>query len=217
MSKGNGKISAFDFEKAVMSSRKSDGEIEWNGLKIKIRSTVSLKYMLIFVDYVVKACFSNSGEYIPEIMDFAIKSATIKYYTNIELPEDTSKQYKLVYGTDLFEKIFDAEIIDPDQFDTITKSIRNKLNYISNADANRLTYEFENAARGFSELLEQMSGVFAGVDNIDVSAISSAISSGIIDEEKLVNAFVNQKLVNEDTAKKETVETETIELFDESN
>ena len=49
MSKGNGKISAFDFEKAVMSSRKPDGEIEWNGLKIKIRSTVNFKYIFVAV------------------------------------------------------------------------------------------------------------------------------------------------------------------------
>ena len=193
MSKGNGKISAFDFEKAVMSSRKPDGEIEWNGLKIKIRSTVNFKYMFMFVEYVVKSCFdSDTGEYLPEMRDFATKSALLKYYTNIDLPNEASKQYKLLYGTDLIDCIFKSQIIDTAQFEEMTNAIKAKLKYLSDAGVNQMLVELEGAVEGIDNIVNSFSGVFDGVDNDAVLKIANAVIGEGFDENKLAKAFLKR-------------------------
>ena len=198
MSKDDGKISAFDFEQAVMSTRKADGEIEWNGLSIKIRSTVNFEHMFMFVEYVVKSCFdSDTGEYLPQMKDFATKSAILKYYTNISLPDSSEKQFKLLYGTDLFERVFDSQIIDMDQLNSMNSSINAKLKQLSDSDVVQLHAEFEMLLSNIENLVNQFSSIFDGIDNELLDKIATAAIDGGFDEAKLAKAFLGINQENE--------------------
>ena len=149
--------------------------------------------MFMFVEYVVKSCFdSDTGEYLPEMRDFATKSALLKYYTNIDLPNEASKQYKLLYGTDLIDCIFKSQIIDTAQFEEMTNAIKAKLKYLSDAGVNQMLVELEGAVEGIDNIVNSFSGVFDGVDNDAVLKIANAVIGEGFDENKLAKAFLKR-------------------------
>ena len=72
--------------------------LEWNGLEITIKKTLSFSDMMKFVDSVAKSCFvQGSGDYAPEIFDFALRSNVLDTYANFTMPRDLEKQYAMVY------------------------------------------------------------------------------------------------------------------------
>ena len=193
----NDKISARDFERAIESCKKRDGELEWNGLKIKLRSIIDLEDMIMFVKYVVDSCFdAETGEYLPEIKSFALNSAILMFYTNIELPDDAKSQCGLLYGTDLFEHIFDSDIIDQEQLHSMVEAIDKKIDYLSASDAQRLPREFEDTANALTELLEHVEEIFGGINNADVAETIAGLSKGELDEEIIARDILNGRYRN---------------------
>ena len=69
----------------------------WNEIDITIKRTISLGDMLSFVNDVVASCFQDNGEFMPEVLDFAIRSNIILKYSNVSLPDNLEHIVRLRY------------------------------------------------------------------------------------------------------------------------
>lgn len=188
----NNMISADKFKESVMSNTEGTTNFEWNGLTIEVKPVLSLHEMMAFMNYVIKLCFDEeTGEYMPEIRDFAIASAAVSFYTNISLPDDTAERYELLYRSGIASEVY--KHVCEKQIVAICSSIGAKLDHLASANAFALQKEFERTAEGFTDVLEQISKVFEGHDLDSISNILSSASQMGFDEEKLVNAIINQK------------------------
>ena len=71
-------------------------EEKWYDIEVKMRKNIPFTEMLAFVNDVVSSCFQQKGEYVPEALDFAIKSNIIIRYTNVSLPDNLEHRYEIL-------------------------------------------------------------------------------------------------------------------------
>lgn len=188
-------VSVADFERAVRNAQAKNATVEWNGIKIRVRRMLNLEYMLKFVNYFVGACFdSNTNEYLPEVKDFAFRSALIRFYTNITLPDDVGKQYRLLYGTDLIDVV--SQNVDSHQRAGLLTSCYEKLEYLAESNIERVVAQADKAVGDLEELVRSVTAVFSGVSESDITKIAGAIGGDSFDMNKLVESFVKKELID---------------------
>lgn len=139
--------------------------IEWGGYEICITRTISLPKMLEFVANAAESCFGDDGSFIPEIMDFAVKSNIISMYTNIKLPKDVKKQYELLYMTNLCEEV--VKQVNNQQINEILNSVASKVKYNADSRVNAAHAEIRRIADGFAETksrLDTLTEYFSDTD-----------------------------------------------------
>lgn len=186
------KVSINAIEKVVKENYSPTKTIDWNGLEIVITPTISLKNMLGFVKDVSENCFAeDDGAYLPEVKDFAVKNAVIAYYTNLTLPTNTESRYDLIYMSGLANIIIAH--INQEQFNDIIKAINTKVEHIANANIDSVNKQINNIYAAFENIQTNMEELFSGVDNNDLKGLISAISNGQLDENKVVEAYLNKK------------------------
>ena len=167
-------------------------EVEWNGLSVTSQKRLSLPEMLSFVATVSTSCFSDKGEYRPEIKDFILNCELISRYTNIELPDDTIEKYTMAcLATDLIATI--KQEIDTDQYYSICRAIDSKIHHVANANIQAITVKMNEITASFDNLEKTLSKTFSGVDSEMIKKLASSASNGRIDEEKLVKAINKEK------------------------
>ena len=188
------KISASQFKEAASLSDNEEFELlEWRGITIRVKKCLTLYDMMAFTDYVVKACFdSETGEYLPEMRDFAIDSAIINFYTNIELPSDPAEQFKLLSNISLPHIIVDAVEINKWQYHSLLEAIEDKIESLVSADVYELKEKFEDAMESLASVTEQMSNIFGDFTGENISGILESLSANGFDEEKFARAFISQ-------------------------
>ena len=83
--------------------------IKWDSYDIVVKQLLSVDEFINVVRAVFKDCKIPDTENMVqlELIDFAIKTNIISAYANVELPEDLSNLYNLIYGTDLYETVCD--------------------------------------------------------------------------------------------------------------
>lgn len=80
--------------------------IRWHGLSITVRQMIPFKEVSQLINSVMSNCIiEDGGIFVPEAMDFAMRVNVILRYTNVELPSDIEEQYRIVYGSGLYEEI----------------------------------------------------------------------------------------------------------------
>lgn len=147
------------------SAIKNEVTIEWGGYEICVTRTITLPKMLEFVANAAESCFGDDGSFIPEIMDFAVKSNIISMYTNIKLPKDLKKQYELLYMTNLCEEV--VKQINNQQITEILNSVASKVKYNADSRVNQAHAEIRKIAEGFAETKERLdilTGFFSDAD-----------------------------------------------------
>ena len=99
MAKDIERVSINKFEQAVnVDNITTEILLDTQDVEIQIKKTIGLPEMMLFVQEVVEACIDGeSGEYLPEAYDFAIRSAVLTHYANFAMPANLEKQYWLVY------------------------------------------------------------------------------------------------------------------------
>lgn len=188
----DGRISTEEFKQAVFENNESVVEAEWRGIQVKINRLLPLSGVLKFVDAVAESCFmADTGTYIPEIKDFAIRCCILTMYANFELPEDLEQKYNLVYASDAVS--FVEERIDSSQFNQMMIAIDRKIEHRAQSNIEALNKQMNEVVAGFNALEETLGEVFRGIDGDTISKIADAISNGAFDENKLVQAIVNSK------------------------
>lgn len=183
-------VSIEDIENTIESECKPVTGIDWRGLTIPIKSHLSVSDMMEFTSGVVQSCFAvSTGEYIPEVKDFAIRCAVLAYYVGVELPEDLESKCDLVYGSDIVDCVIRS--INATQYYSMCTAIDKKIDNIAQSNIEALNKQMGEVVAGFEALEEKLSGVFGSIDNDTVSKVAGAIANGSFDENKLVAAFQN--------------------------
>lgn len=82
--------------------------IVWRELNIVVRNMIKIEETLDMVNSIMEACTNNKDGAIscyPELMDFAVRANVVLRYSNVHLPADTREQYRILYGTDLYDVV----------------------------------------------------------------------------------------------------------------
>ena len=184
------KISIASFDKVLKEQTVPDTTEHWFGNEVVIKHTISIAQMLAFVDNVVSSCFHDEG-YMPEVKDLLIKSNLLTRYANFTLPENLEHRYTLIYNTDAVAMV--SKHISSAQFDEILRAIDEKIDYICNTNIMAIEKQMQQLAASFEDVSKKTSEMFAGVNGSDVAKLIGAIDKGGVDEQKLVQAFLEQR------------------------
>lgn len=162
----------------------------WNEIDITIKRTISLGDMLSFVNDVVASCFQGSGEFMPEVLDFAIRSNIILKYSNVSLPDNLEHRYAILYCTDIVN--FVRGHADQEQVDEIINAIRRKVDYLCNTNVRAIQSKLNELISAFDNLQSKTADVFNNISSDDVAKLASVLSSGELSEEKIVSAYMDR-------------------------
>lgn len=189
MAKKTKKISVNAFEKVMKDTYAPVEEVEWNGLEIVIQKTLPLSEMLSFIENVVKSCFRrDSGEYEPGVKDFAIRTMVLEKYANFAMPQKLEYQYDLLYCTDAYITV--CKYINAAQFEEILFAIDDKIDYMKQANI----FAFKKQMNSFTAALENFEEQMGQFDTADISKLLGTLSDSKIDEDKLVKAYIENKM-----------------------
>lgn len=186
MAKKADRIAVNEIEK-IVKAQEDVKEVEWNGLKLKIKKYLPFEDMRVYVNGVVSACFNQDGSYQPEVKDFVRRALTVSLYTNISLPKNLNAQYDVVYGTDIVDIIYNH--IDWQQHDEMSWAIDDRIGQLLKADVaalNKQKAELEETATKIQEMFE-------GIDPQDIENMVSALTNMDITEEGLMQAYLKSK------------------------
>lgn len=186
------KVDINAFKAAVEANTSQEVTTEWHGIEMVIKRCLSLEEMMTFVNDVVSSCFEEkTGEYIPEIKDFAIRCSIMESYAGFVLPKDVSEKYSLIYSSDIIP--FIVQNVEQNQFNSILSSIDEKIKHCAQNNIEAINKQMNELIAGFSTIEQNLSNLFGGVDNETISKIAGAIAGGSFDEKRLVEAFKEQK------------------------
>ena len=150
------KVTINALEKATKEQYEPTTTVEWHGIEVVIKKTLSLGEMLGVVQGVVDVCFNQeTGTYMPELKDYAMRIMVLENYANITMPSNLDKQYELVNTSDLFEIILSR--VNQAQFHNICMAIDQKLMYnieVARQQKTGLKAELENVLTQVTEFLE---------------------------------------------------------------
>lgn len=178
-----------EIKKFYGKSTKSDHAENWNGLEVRLHPTLTLEESLKFVHEVVYSCFeANTGEYLPEIKDFAIKCSVLEMHGNIELPDNIEEKHELIYNTDLCDFVLSR--INTEQLGELKLAVESKINHLTNSRAAEMEKRLDKALSDIEDLLKSVSDVLGEVDKDEVMKLLKSISDVGFDEKKLVEAFI---------------------------
>lgn len=196
--KSNKKVSITTLEKIMQETYMPAKVVEWNGVEVTIKPTLSFKDVLSFVDSVVKSCFTtDNGSYIPEVKEFVTKCCILEMYANFALPTNVERKYDLVYCTDAVNMV--VANINTAQLQEIVEAIDTKIDNIAQANIEAVNKQMNELYSAFNNLQEQMTGIFAGIGTDEISKLIGAIAGDKFDETKLVQAYIDKR--NTDSTK----------------
>lgn len=167
--------------------------VEYNGRNIEVKILLSYPEAIGFVDYVVDSCFDDdTGEYRPEILDFALRFATIESYTNINLPDKYGEAYDFLYSID--DLLFSIkEVISKTQFTSIMDAIDNKINSIVNSHASEMMAKMNDLYNEVFSLIDTLDKQLDGISDDDMKKLVEAMTETGFDTNKLVKSYIESK------------------------
>jgi len=192
MAKNEKKISISSLDKIIKENFSNKSMHEWYGVEVAVKHSLSFTETLEFVGSVVDSCFQPNGDYIPEVMDFAIKSNILSKYTNISLPDNLEHRYEIIYNSDVVD--FVCQHINKTQLQEIVTASVRKVEHLCNTGIVEIRAKLNGLVDSFAEMQTQTEEMFSNVSADDIAKVMSAIgNNGEISEEKIVQAFLKHK------------------------
>ena len=185
------KISVADFESALVAENVVTEILsDTNGVEMSIKKSISLDEMILFVQEVVEACVDGeTGEYLPEAYDFAMRVSILTHYANFTMPSDMEKQYWLVYNTTAVEQVL--QHINMRQFNDIVRSIDKKIEFMLNILSSSAVSKVNEIIAKFSDIAIAGENAFKGVDSNTVAKVVQSLSTlSNMSDKELANAVV---------------------------
>ena len=185
-------ISISELENAICDELNDNTmSIEWRGLSIVLKRRLSVRELMGFSQSVIDNCISKSdGRYVPEVFDFIVNNNIIEFYTNISLPEDIEERYSVVLSCrQLIDVIKDS--IDSLQFDELINAIRSRLYYESRTNIDAILEKADSARDDIESMSSMLSNMLDGIDADTFKDIMKIVSSGDIDEAKIMDAYLS--------------------------
>lgn len=166
--------------------------VEWNGVEVTIKPTLSLQEMLRFADSVTKSCFDIvTGAYLPEAKNFAIRCNVMDTYANFSLPENNEHKYILAMCSGAFEMVM--EHINMAQYHELINAINEKIDNQASANVQMMTMKFDEVVSAFEDLQEKVSSLFENITADDLKKLTEAMSNNNFSDEGLVKAYMEHK------------------------
>lgn len=190
MAKADKKVSIALFDKIAKEQFQNEATIEWHDAQLRVKYALPLTDMLAFVDDVVGSCFHDKLGYMPEVKDFAIKTNILSRYANFSLPDNLEHRYQLVYMTDAVDAVCAA--IDGTQLQEIVNSINSKIRFLCDSKATMIQERINDVLNTMEEMRDNTKSIFDGITQDDLKNLMGAITSNGMDEQKLVQAYIEQ-------------------------
>jgi len=199
------KVSVAAFEKVMKEMKAPVRVIDWHGVELHIKRTLSLEEVIAFADAVTKSCFmEETNAYVPEVKVFAIKCCILELYAGFTLPANVMRRYELIYNTDAVDVVL--QHIDTRQLDEIIDAISEKVGNKANENASALKKQMYDVYSVLNSLSGQVSKIFSDISPDDVSNLIGAISDNGIDEDKIVQAYIRNAKSGEEEVGEESGE-----------
>lgn len=163
---------------------------QWYDAEVKIKRSISFTEMLTFVNDVVMSCFQQDGGFMPEVLDFAIKSNILTKYANFSMPDNLEHRYEIIYNTDAVD--FVCRHINMGQLNEIVASVNRKLDYMCNSNVAAIQRQLNKVVESFEDVQQQTAKLFDGISSEDIAKITDAISNGELSGDKIVEAYLKQ-------------------------
>lgn len=166
--------------------------VEWNGVEVTIKPTLSLQEMLRFADSVSKSCFDiATGAYLPEVKNFAVRCNVMDTYANFSLPENNEHKYILAMCSGAFEMIM--EHINMAQFHELMSAINEKISNQASANVQMMTTKFDEVVSAFEDLQDKFGSLFENITADDLKKLTEAMANNNFTDEGLVKAYMEHK------------------------
>ena len=198
MAKADKKVSIALFDKIAKEQFQNEATIEWHDAQLRVKYALSLTDMLAFVDDVVGSCFHDKLGYMPEVKDFAIKTNILSRYANFSLPDNLEHRYQLVYMTDAVDAVCAA--IDGTQLQEIVNSINSKIRFLCDSKATMIQERINDVLNTMEKMRDNTKSIFDGITQDDLKNLMGAITSNGLDEQKLVQAYIEQSKSKDEQA-----------------
>lgn len=184
------KVSIAQFDKIMKENFQNESVIQWHNAEVTVKRTLPLTDMLAFVDDVVKSCFHDKLGFMPEVMDFAIKSNILTRYANFSMPDNLEHRYQMAYATDAVDAV--CAVADKTQLQEIVNAINNKVRFLCDSKATEIEARVNDVLNTMEELRDSTQSIFDGLTQDDLKNIMGAITANGLDEQKIVKAYIEQ-------------------------
>ena len=164
---------------------------EWNGYTIEVKRFLPVEDAMGYIDDVVAECIDENGDYYPAVLDFQRRRELIRRYTNIEMPEDIAAEYKILYGTNLCDAVY--EVIDPDQLDTLWSAINEHINLIKYDRRSAAEKQMADIYAMMKSLANVLNDTVGEVNGEQISDFLKALANNQIDEKKIAAAVLAER------------------------
>lgn len=191
MAKGEKKVSISAVDNIISERFLNVVTEQWYDVAVKMRRSLPFTEVLAFVDDVVQSCFQRNGAYVPEVLDFAIKSNIISKYTNVSMPDNLEHRYAILYNSDLVD--FVCQHINMQQLQEMVNSINRKLAYMCDTNTVSVQNRLNDLISAFETMQEKTEAIFSDITPDDMTRLVGAIGDGALTEEKIVEAYMKHK------------------------
>lgn len=193
MSKKSNKISINKLESTMTNNVVSFALDGHPDIEVTVRRVLPLYDVMQLVADVVSTCVdTETGEYIPEVQAFAVRSAVLTMYANFTLPKDPQKQYDLIYNTTAFQQVLD--VIDRVQYDEILYSINERIKHEVAMLESTMARQVAELTDNMNRFIKNSEELFGTVGGDDMSALMKNLSKiGKVNEKELVKAIIDAK------------------------
>ena len=164
---------------------------EWNGITINIKDKLTNVDAIRFTKVVTDLCFAESGEYLPEVFEYAYNYAVVSFYSDILLPNTIEDQYKILMFTDLVQEILNC--VDSKQFESIFDATNEKIDFKVKTEIDAVKKQAEDMIHAVDSLLTKFNDTFGEFNDKEIKGLVKALSSGKIDEKKIMDAYLDTK------------------------
>ena len=203
MARKKNSVSVSAFDDAAKQQRVNVNVIEWNGLSIEVKYTLSLAEAVSFVDAVTNGCFnSETGEYSSIAKPFAMRMAVISFYTNITMPNDYEKRYEMVDEDGLYESVVEA--VNHEQFSDLVDVINDRINYLVRAQIATFSKDVNTLLEQFGKLSDSIGSVASSMTEDDMKTMINAFGKMSLNNEQLAEVVASVAALRQ----KENIEAE---------
>ncbi len=166
-------------------------KFKWHNIDIDVKRSLPMEDAMGYINDVVAGCLDENGSYYPEAIDFMRRREFIRRYTNIELPNNTSDEYRILYGTDLYDSILD--VVDGDQADSLWWAISDRINMIKNDRRDAVEKEMAELYSVIKNLTDVLQATVGDVNSEQISDFLKIVAKNDIDEKSIVSALLDEK------------------------
>ena len=168
-----------------------------------VKRCLGLEESIMFVNDVVDQVVDQDGVRF-SIKDFAVAFATVRYYTDIDLPEDCDVLYQLFTSTYIADRITSVNFFDNVQYKSLLAAIDKQIEFEMQKHLLDVRKECEKAVEEFkavTEVLVQSTKLFEGITPDQMQKFVGAMQDGF-DEKKIVDLVMEQQNKTKPKSKK---------------